>query len=214
MNHLIPFIEASRTACLDFVNLQFDQLLEKVKSSTDFLADMNATNDHEPQGEYGVSMLVQAAEETPQIPSDSELEKALERPEPLPEPANPNLDEYVEQLKAEHVANGGVLQTLEEKFDLEKTGETALSSINDKQWLSFVKTIMLAGWTVEQLKSHKSCQSVIFTKSETELLKNLECLRFSMKGKDIDLNQALGQDWVTPVEAAIIKEFAQKEKLK
>jgi hypothetical protein len=138
----------------------------------------------DPGAEYAVAYEVTA----PEIPTDEDLANV--------QPLNPPVDE------------------LKERLELEATGETALSSITDALWLRFVKTIMLAGWTVEKLKASEPCKNVIFTKAESDLLKNLECLRFSMKGKDIDLNQALGQDWVTPIEAEVIKEFAKENKLK
>lgn len=151
-----------------------------------FLAELQATNaTHDPGADYEVAYVATPVE----IPTDDELEKALE----------PKADAKSELVK---------------RLDLEQESETVLSSINDKQWLSFVKTIMLAGWTVEKLKAHPTCENVIFTKAETELLKNLECLRYAMKGKDLDLNGALALHWVTTVEADVIKEFAQKEKLK
>lgn len=67
------------------------ELVIKEAESEQFLGELN-----EKDGEYQVSMLVQAAEETPQIPSDEELGKAIEKPE---------------------------VKELEKRFDLEQTGE-------------------------------------------------------------------------------------------
>lgn len=104
------------------------------------------------------------------------------------------------------------VELLKERFELEQS--PMLSTISDDLWIRFVKTIMLAGWTVERLQSSDTCKGIAFTAAENELLKNLECLRFMMLGKEIDLNQALGQNWVTDIEADVIKEFATKNNLK
>jgi len=195
MTAIEQHIEATRKA----INLELDQLLEKVRGNAAFLAEMNATNDHEPQAEYGVSMLVEAPPSIPDLEGvemTKEQYKTFANPTATPEPQPSNQEVLVE------------------RFGLEETGEAELSSINDALWLRFVKTIMLAGWTLEKLKASEPCRNVVFTKAESEVLKNLECLRFSMKGKDIDLNQALGQDWVTTIEADVIREFATTNKLK
>jgi len=63
MTAIEQHIEATRKA----INLELDQLLERVRGNAAFLAEMNATNDHEPQAEYGVSMLVEAPPSIPDL---------------------------------------------------------------------------------------------------------------------------------------------------
>lgn len=170
-------------ACSILINAIIEAEEFQAKQPDTFLAEMNATNDQEPQGEYGVTMVVEAP---PSVPDLDDLT-----------PLNP------------------AIEMAKEVLGMEQDGpEEPLATVDDAFWLRCVKTIMLAGWTMEKLLKSEPCKGVAFTKAETELLKNLECLRYTMKGKDIDLNGALGQDWVTPVEADVIREFAETNKLK
>lgn len=129
----------------------------------------------------------------------------LESDEPEPTPDIPAPEALPEQV-GEKLENKKVLV---EKFGIEE-----ISTIPDADWLRYAKTIMIAGWTAERLQASDSCKTVTFSKAESELLKNLECLRYTMLGKDMDLNQALGQNWVSELERTVIKEFVEKENLK
>lgn len=185
-------LEALRQSCLEQIEV------------IDFLISQLPPSEEQPP--LTGNVLLQTVEIVP----DTFLEEinqpvklASDEPEPTPDiPATEDLPESVDE-KLENK------EVLIEKFGLEE-----ISTISDADWLRYAKTVMLAGWTVERLQASDSCKNVVFSKTETELLKNLEGLRFSMLEKDMDLNQALGQNWVGELERTIIKEFAKEKNLK
>ena len=92
MNAIQRRIELARTACLNFVNSQFDELLTIVKANAEFLDEMNATNaTYDPaNGEYVATMIVEAP---PSIPN-------LEDVKPLSDIEN-HIEEVIERLGLE-----------------------------------------------------------------------------------------------------------------
>lgn len=167
------------------INAIFDNLLTAIQANAEFLDEMNATNDHEPQAEYGVSMLVEAP---PSIPTDEDLANV--------QPINPAVEELKKRLDLE--------QTGEAKLIDDETWEKLVKTIVIAGWTN--RKLLDSNWWKNS--------TFELTKGQAMALTNLEKIRSAMLAKDMDLNAAQAQNGLGIVEKSALAEFAENNKLK
>lgn len=193
MSLILQHIDAAENLALQKVAEIFRDLRNKIASNTEFLAEMNATNDAEPQGEYNVTMIASApADEAPQIPTPEELDKALQGPK-----------------AAER-------EELEKRFELEPKPEENKKLVDAALWERLVKTFVIAGWNMRKLLDSEwwAKQKIELSNSEAKRLEELSLLRDQMVLKEMDLAQVQGQNGMTEIEKAAFYELAKNENLK
>lgn len=187
MNAIQQHIEQSRKQCLDFVNVTFDILLEKVKANADFLEEMNGTN-----GEYKVAFIANVAEDAPQLPN-------MDGIKPIPTEERPIVKEAVEKLELEHEYTSNLMpQDRYEKLCCYVISGHANGMEVSSQWVS--ETLIKQGLAIVQ--------------KQEEHLEQLRGIRSEMLRKKMGLQTAKDQHGVEPFEFAALEELAKKHNLK
>lgn len=181
---------------LDIIDkaVQTIQTLKNLNYSDGFLGELSKKD-----GQYGVAYMA-TPEPEPQIPSDAELEKAIEKPE---------------------------VKELEKRFDLEQTGETPnpktfvqdlsweLLQPGDERFAKIVGWVITSGGNREQLEKFQTDKKIRFTPSDFDHLRNLIWYREElMKGKEgaFSLQNILSQSDTTEAEKPLWAALAKTVK--
>lgn len=85
--------------------------------------------------------------------------------------------------------------------------------VPDDVWEKFVKTILLAGWTFQQLIASKTAKEYDLTKDERDKLRLLETTRSKLFAKEMTLDEAVEQEGINEKEKNILTELALKNNL-
>lgn len=176
-------IEATRKACIEFVNSQFDILPENVRANGDFLDEMNATNQ---TGEYVATMIVEAPPATPDLAEIGTLEQEIEK-------------------AAEYTKN-----TAKTAFQQDLSWE--LVPVDDERYSKYVSWLILKNVDEQTLHNAQKKHGIRFDPKAYDHLRNLIWYRSElMRGKtgSFDLKSILSQADTTEAEKVLWKELVK-----
>jgi hypothetical protein len=164
-----------------------------VKQPDTFLAEMNSTNDYEPQAEYHNENNLEMVEAPPSIPD-------LEGIEPLSEST------AKEEPQPSNLKNKEVLI---EKFGLEEILDS-----NGEKFIKLCKWVILSGASAEKVNEFLFGKGLAITSDQEEHLEQLRKIRRSMLAKDMDLQTAKSQYGIETFERVALETLAKENGLK
>lgn len=228
MTAIEQLIETAKKQTLELVNASFDVLLEKVRANVDFLSDMNATNDAEPQADYEVAYVATPAE-IPDLeginPVYHGVEMTKEQHKTFVEPTattqeKPLVQEVKERfdLEAKHSRQPEKKSLIEVLFEQQDKPEWKVVETESDLFKSVCTWIIngekdTAYPVIDaRLFFMQEQKKVRFTKKDFDHIQNLMWWRCELiKGKDGDfslkdiLTQHSTFDWEKPLWEALAK---------
>lgn len=174
-------IESTRKACIDFVNSQFELLLERVRANGEFLDEMNATN---AAGEYVTTMIVEAPPATPDLSEIGTLEQEIEK-----------ASQYTKDTA---------------KTAFQQDLEWELVPVDDERYAKYVSWLISKNVDEQALHNAQKKHGIRFDPKAYDHLRNLIWYRSElMKGKAgvFTLKDIFSQADTTEVERVLWKEL-------